>query len=205
MKNFLSIDWDFVTGDTSDNSSGVRCCGFCQTPDSPGPFGPVGGRGAEKYLKPHMEDRFELVNSFSIVSGAPVYVAECHASIIDALERFKEQSYIAHLDSHHDEWDENGLTVYCANWVHFARRAGHKVKRYESKDFKIISKKYHGVFICLSSPWTPQSKDREFFKLITHTCYKAKTLPVFIGHRSKILTVRWKIAHRDLVSAIGIG
>jgi len=201
MQHFLSIDWDFITGDCTLDVP--NCCGFCKLNALTGPK-----RGAAKYLDRDWKDRLRATEKLRVAPGSPVVVAECHASVLEALKRHMAgQVTILDLDHHYDRehvetWDANTqrhlgeehmpFPLHCANWIWYAEQEGHIVQS-EIKPERVpkMTRCFQGVFLCLSSPWTPGLMDNHFFKLVSHFAKRSGIQPVFIGHKRNVLKKRY--------------
>lgn len=169
----LSIDWDYVTGDCSVEYSGDPHphCGYCK-----GYYGSK-GRGHEKHLDSIWEEKEEKLLKLRMYSGTPLFVAECHANIMDLLEYYGECPEVFDYDAHRDKYDRDYF-VHCGNWIHHLEQLGGQVFARPR-----VIKKVGAVFICHSSPWTPRSMDNAFFQFVHKVACKLQVEPRFIGHR----------------------
>lgn len=196
----------------------LPCCGYCEE----------GGRRrvtqaqrqTRKNTREDLAECYEQVKAFRVMLGAPLFVAECHANIIDALRYLRPQlyriyDYDAHFDREHVDrydWsfdpqtgrsvhvrvkDFNRLPLHCANWIWYAQAAGHHIHSRMCCATSLRSRlSFPAVFLCLSSPWTPAGSDPLFFALIDHLREKTGTRPRFIGHRRHLLQRQWR-RYRD--------
>jgi hypothetical protein len=186
-RKVLSIDWDWVTGDCTPGCMHSHC-GWClQYNDTvKGPCvrgkkslfdkGRFDRRG--KILVRTLERLFNKKNKPEYV-----YVAECHADIMQILKIGDE---VWSIDAHSDNSDTDSLC--CGSWeyacpylnieVHnhthdyvsqewcigsvFGRR-----RRVEGPDEEVkrFNKAVDVVFLCRSSPFTPKDFDPHFFEL----------------------------------------
>jgi hypothetical protein len=170
----LSLDWDYVTGDCQ--GSKRYCCGFCDKYNSSLGIR-VRGRGEAEHMRRDWKKRFEQLKNIPINFGTPVYVSECHASIIEAAEEYYSPYEVMDFDSHYDKYSDGKLC--CGNWIYHLERLG---------GFAIKTPKIEwvdAVFLCRSAPWTPRSMDRRFYELVRNYCIRAETEPEFIGHMRK--------------------
>jgi len=172
MEKILSIDWDYVTGDCSVDSDGH--CGFCYN--------------KEEYRKVTISPerswrrRYKILKDIKIKKGVPIYVAECHASIMEII---RDDAYtVFDFDYHYDNYISYLDTLHCGNWIKFLNNNGGIVYCEPERDdvYNLSS-----IFICKSSPWTPVKMDRWFFMLILDIASKSLMAPTFIGHKAKEL------------------
>jgi hypothetical protein len=176
----LSVDWDWVTGDCSDPVSN-GCCGWCDRPMC------VPGRGSDSQLSKEWLARKSILMGMK-PSGADghVHVAECHADILRVVDP-RRTGEVIHLDSHMDDGDFFPLN--CGSWRTFM--PGSIVVRTPFNGEGLESLVFHDVFMCLSSPWTPSSKDGVFWEVVRHMAYAAGRDPEFIGHKSDAMRRAW--------------
>jgi len=172
----LSIDWDYVTGDCAPEPQGH--CGFCGY--APGLRGSV-----EEMID--WEPRLAKLKKFFVPRNCPIYVAECHASIMEAMKSLVSTPHVIDFDTHYDRYDENSY-VHCGNWIYHLEQIGGSV---DSRP-KVVTKSIDMVFLCKSSPWTPATMDLEFIKLVKHYAKKSRTHPIFIGHEKEVLQKEYK-------------
>jgi len=168
----LSIDWDYVTGDCSveDEYGSHPHCGFCT-------YSSTRRRGSKYYLDNMWSDKKEQLLDLGLYQDTPVFVAECHADIMNIMEYFDTSPEVFDYDAHFDYYDTRD-NLHCGNWVYHFEKHGGKVHRRPREIGKVGA-----IFICRSSPWTPRCMDREFCKLIKEIAYRTKVEPTFIGHR----------------------
>jgi len=178
----LSLDWDYVTSDCSGVPHGH--CGFCKKADR------RRGLEAERRHKIGWEPYLKVLKNITIDRDCPIYVAECHASIISLLKTMSKP-VVYDFDHHHDKYDFS-QQLHCGNWIHHLNKKHGVV--YVGPGAMIP--KLDAVFLCKSSPWTPKSMDREFFRFVNYLEGKSKTTPIFIGHRKNRL-------EKDYDSVIG--
>jgi hypothetical protein len=176
----LSIDWDYVTGDCI-VADGTHC-GYCGFPDRT--------RGGS--IQWGWEERLSKLKKFQIPRSCPIYVAECHASIMEAIKILSSVPHVIDFDTHFDSYDKEGY-VHCGNWVYHLRNLGGSV---DSRPTAPVTKNASMVFICKSSPWTPKESDVEFFQLIKSFARKSRTKPIFIGHDKESLSADYKFITR---------
>jgi hypothetical protein len=48
------------------------------------------------------------------------------------------------------------------------------------------------VFLCLSSPWTPEERDGDFYRLVRTLALRSGTCPKFIGHSSDSMNKEYR-------------
>lgn len=169
----LSIDWDYVTGDCSEETDYCAHphCGFCKG------ISIARGRGNKEHLDVIWEEKEERLLRLRVYKGTPIFVAECHANIMDIMESFEEWPEVYDYDAHHDAYD-NDPRLHCGNWInHLKGLGGSILSRPRNID------RVGAVFICHSSPWTPRCMDKAFFRFINKISNKTQTSPQFIGHR----------------------
>jgi hypothetical protein len=172
----LSIDWDWVTGDCCSRCE-HSCCGWCK---------PCQGksqdeRGSYENLYTGWHDRIKKLKSLRYLEGN-LWVAECHADILITLHPGIIGTII-HLDSHRD--DEDRMSLCCGSW-----------RNYLPKTIEVITKldsdtRFHDVFVCKSSPWTPKRLDRNFYELISYISDAMNIYPEFVGHKYIELEKEW--------------
>lgn len=167
----LSIDWDYITGDCAkyDINYFHPHCGFCKDKTI------SNRRGKSDKLDVMWEEKEERILKLKI-SNAPIFVAECHANILDLLN-YCETPIIYDFDSHCDKYDDLPF-VHCGNWIYHLTKIGGEVY-YRPRKIGSIG----AIFICHSSPWTPRSMDENFFRFIKKISKKTKSEIKFIGHR----------------------
>jgi hypothetical protein len=178
----LSIDWDFVTGDcSSTTSSSIHShCGFCRIVKT------YGCRGSRHFLDVVWKEKQDRLLKLRLHKSTPIFVAECHANIMDIIEYFDEPPSVFDFDTHYDKYD-NASFLHCGNWIyHLELLGGSVVSRPKSIDT------VGAIFICKSSPWTPRCMDKEFFRFINRIVKKTQTEPNFIGHRKRSLKNGYK-------------
>lgn len=178
----ISIDWDWVTGDCSDDGH----CGFCPNGKLEGG---VGIRGEPNQTYPRWQDNLSELREVVFPRGIPVYVAECHADIFGVLKaKIDERLVILDYDSHYDDYDCEDKWLCCGNWITYADQL---------YDLKVVSRRdrshrfteidtYNAnmVFLCKSSPWTPKEMDKRFYELVRFISKQTKSSPTFIGHKA---------------------
>lgn len=185
MNTTISLDWDYVTGDCI--ASGEAHCGFCANAVKDG----VGQRGYSSYMCEDWKSRFTELCKLDYPTGTPFYVAECHADIFGILRSpIGGNLCIFDFDSHYDDYPDEMSFINCGNWIAYARRL-YKLKVCSRKNSnslafrcKISEAKsdISVVFLCKSSPWTPDSLDNKFYELVRFISKRMKTPPIFIGH-----------------------
>ncbi|MGW8177509.1 MAG: hypothetical protein ACWGQW_01765 [bacterium] len=170
----LSIDWDYVTGDCAeDDEDGPHPhCGFCKNKDI------ARRRGKKEHLDTIWEEKEEKLLKLRVYKGTPIFVAECHANIMDVVyNHFDDVPDVFDYDSHRDKYDQEPY-IHCGNWIHHLERMGGRV---DARPRNI--KKVGAIFICRSSPWTPRCMDDQFYQFVQKMAEKTGTEPQFIGHR----------------------
>lgn len=170
----LSLDWDFVTGDCNSYNK-TNHCGFCASEK-------IGGRGTEDRLSSQWRNYMDRLLEIKMRRDVPVFVAECHASIMDLLPLCKGFPNVIDFDSHYDSYDSNPF-IHCGNWIYHLKKLSGNYNCIESQPIRVGG--FGAVFICKSSPWTPESMDSNFMYLIRNICKRTRTSPLFIGHRAK--------------------
>lgn len=189
----LSLDWDYATGDCMIDPA---CCGFCKEgknrpqvrPEKPNVSSWDESRGT-------YTSRRDRLLTLTLVPGAPVYVAECHASIATLL---RNHDWVIEYDAHCDGdpvW--NGLN--CGNWRTWVAQCHNGVYFVNSFEpecgdsgVKASPPPAHMAFICRSSPWTPREYDEGFWTFVRTLTQRAGVAPTFIGHRRKEFTREWQ-------------
>ena len=168
----LSIDWDYVTGDCSDTSyySPHPHCGFCKDRYV------ARARGNKEHLDSIWKENELRLLGLRLYKNTPIFVAECHANIIDVASKFDKWPLVYDYDAHFYRYDKSP-NLHCGNWVYHLECLGGSVLRRPRS-----IKKVGAVFICHSSPWTPRCMDEEFFRFIRKISEKTSK-PQFIGHR----------------------
>ena len=170
MENILSIDWDYVTGDCSMGNDGH--CGFCYNKEE--------YRKVKISPERYWRSRYSKLKKIKIKEGIPIYVAECHASIMEVI---KNDAYtVFDFDYHYDDYICYLNTLHCGNWIKFLNNNGGKVICKPNDVYSLSS-----IFICKSSPWTPKKMDSWFNTLILHIASKSLMAPIFIGHKANEL------------------
>lgn len=169
----LSIDWDYVTGDCADEQEDFAHahCGYCTSRS----ISKV--RGQKNYLDTTWEEKEERLLRLRMYKGTPLFVAECHANIMDLLELFEGVPDVFDYDAHHDKYDDEPY-VHCGNWIYHLDNLGGEVFSRPRLVHKVGA-----VFVCHSSPWTPRCMDEAFFRFIKKMSDKTEADPQFIGHR----------------------
>jgi len=186
----VSLDWDWVTGDTSD---GPSCCGMCNKMGFR-----TNRRGHPKSVYENWRDRFEELILLPVPKKIPVYVAECHANIGEVFHKYKEP-LVVDYDTHYDRYNSD-LVIDCANWVvHLERWKGEYLK---CGEWDWAGQRMDAVFICRSSPWTPKEMDQYFYELVWHLCFHTKTEPHFIGHMRKSMRKTYISLFDDVRAAV---
>ena len=142
------------------------------------------------------EPRLNKVKKFFIPRNCPIYVAECHASIIKVAKLLDRIPTVVDFDAHFDNYTHWGSYLHCGNWIRFLRELGGTV---DAKPQKLP--RIDVVFVCKSSPWTPKSMDVEFFKLIKHFARKSRTYPIFVGHKKISLRNGYKALKNQKLEA----
>jgi len=140
---WISLDWDFVTGDQRR-------------------FG--GGRGKEPWER--WEDTLEAVKGLlSKTNLSRVVVRDDHHLIVPFL---RPGDMVWHMDEHTDE----GPTCYdlhCGNWVSRSRKFGVKVRNISDCD--LLRLRPHpdaNLFIAWSKEWTPIDSDGDLLRFLAH-------------------------------------
>jgi len=170
MRKILSIDWDYVTGDCGISSDGH--CGFCYDKEE--------FRKVKLSPEVRWRSRYKKLKNLSIKEGTPLYVAECHASIMEIIQH---NAYtVFDFDYHYDNYTCYIDELHCGNWIKFLNRNGGRVICCPDDIENLNS-----IFICKSSPWTPKKMDRWFFMLVLDIASKCLMAPNFIGHKGKEL------------------
>lgn len=208
-RQFLSLDWDYVVGDCM--GAHIPYCGFCI--EGGRAHYTVKDRRTSQNIREDMGARLQQVKRFQLAIGAPIWVAECHASIVSVLRRYKGSVLVRDYDYHFDaepseEWDYSydwqGYLVttrrtvhaplHCANWVIYVKDLGHHIQNYSAPDAKLSIPRspFIGMFFCLSSPWTPGAQDKNFFALLQHFVALSGSRPRFIGHHREALQIQWR-------------
>lgn len=195
----ISLDWDFVTGDCVNDSAH---CGFCANAIEGG----IGKRGFSADLYKGWKGRFTELRNLPYPVGVPFYVAECHADIFGVLRApIGDQLDIFDFDAHYDHYPHEERFLSCGNWIAYAKRL---------YDARVMSRVYDGakeadleqfntklqqaygninlVFLCKSSPWTPEKLDKRFYELVGHISNETGGPPIFIGHRAPELAKEYK-------------
>lgn len=179
MSNILSIDWDYVTG-SCDNGG---CCGFCTKSRN------FLNRGSGHKREPNWRNRFNRLMSLDVSKTSDIYVAECHASIMEVLTAVDT---VFDFDFHYDSYN-SGPFLKCENWIYYFIKMGGKVISQRQHFLIDILNEVNidKVFICNSSPWTPVAMDVKLFELINTYSKQVNFEPKFIGHAREILKVRY--------------
>ena len=172
----LSIDWDYVTGDCQEFHT--RCCGFCKESDG---FYPSNNkkRGEVESIRLDWNKKLKELKEIPVEFKTPIYVAECHASIMEVVNAHSGPYEVMDFDAHYDRYRDGILC--CGNWIYHVERLNGIVMK--TPKVKCVD----AVFFCRSSPWTPQNMDGKFYELIYNYCSRAKVEPRFIGHMRKSL------------------
>lgn len=174
----LSLDWDYVTGNCQPAVGGT-CCGYCGK-GSTQYRNNLSKRGKNKGVSADWEKRFNRLKNIQIEPDTDIYVAECHADIMQVIDNFYSPYEVMDFDYHYDRYVDGKLC--CGNWIyHLERLGGHVVKK--PFDIKCVD----AVFFCRSAPWTPKSMDERFHELVYRYCIKSGVEPEFIGHMRKSL------------------
>lgn len=177
--NVVSIDWDYVTG-SCDNGG---CCGFCSEPIN------KIGRGVGNKKSRDWKNRFNYLLSIDTSHVTNIYVAECHASIMEVID---SKDTVFDFDFHYDAYSD-GPILKCENWVNqFFKIGGSVVSARFRNDDILDGIRINKMFLCNSSPWTPVSMDVHLFSMIKAFCERSKISPTFIGHVKNILQIRYK-------------
>ena len=171
----LSIDWDYITGSCD---IGKTCCGYCKERRIYQDF----KRGDEFKLMPDWRNRFREIIKIKLKKKTPIYVAESHANIMNHMG---ENPLVLDFDFHYDNYSKKMLK--CENWIYYTELRGGIVIRHPRDTPGINS-----VFICKSSPWTPESMDRYFYEMIKLLSINAGVEPKFIGHMGETLRKEYR-------------
>lgn len=181
-RTVYSVDWDWFTGAPSDVSCAPKLCGWaCVWSKTPGDATarPPGTLRAAATTTDRMQP---FLAAARIQPGAEFYVAENHAQIVDLL---RAGDSVLDWDHHCDEYHDPKGALTCATWRRFGvARGAFMLNRLEPSGDLIASVADAAcVFLCRSSPWTPQSADARFYQLIQAIAARA-TAPRFIGLRA---------------------
>lgn len=167
----LSIDWDYVTGDCAFYYH--HHCGFCQASSG------INNRGNKNKLDVIWQEKQDRLLKLNLYKDTPIFVAECHANIMDIIEYFNKIPQVFDYDSHCDNYDSSPV-LHCGNWIyHLEKLIGKPLVMSRPRTIGKVG----AIFICHSSPWTPRCMDEEFFKFINMIAEKTQADPRFIGHR----------------------
>ena len=172
-QTILSLDWEYVTGDCSKDPHGH--CGFCRRADK------RRGLEAERRHQTDWKPYLKRLKDIDIVESCPIYVAECHASIISLL-KIMSKPVVYDFDYHYDNYDFS-QQLHCGNWIHHMHKKEGVIYIGPGASIPELD----AIFLCKSSPWSPKSMDGEFFRFVNYLEMKSKTEPIFIGHRKKRL------------------
>jgi len=177
---WLSIDWDWVTGDTATGG----CCGW-----SCGSH--IDSRGDRSQLNRDWKQRLtRLKRLCAKLKFVKVIVAECHASIYRWLSHGDR---IINVDEHSDCYDYMGTDrLSCGNWGLLAQEKKDCTWQWVSQGDRLPSvrhmKKSVSCFVCLSSPWTPKELDGAFVQFV----YGLNGPLRLYGHRKRWLEGMFK-------------
>lgn len=196
VPHVLSIDWDYITGDCMGDTAH---CGFCGLDDD-NVRGCEGGVGENPHTQEEQVQNLDRVLALPVKSTAPLYVAECHASILYVLYRNRMRGCTLHNYDEHDDsveadsvaWYHRPYELTCGSWGSFAARYdvdGENVgfRNVHRDQFKPADL----VFICKSSPWTPASEDEAFWMFVEFFEERCSYLH-FVGHRRRELRREWR-------------
>lgn len=228
-KRVLSLDWDWVTGDCANHRMCHAHCGWCDAHGVNGiRMGPRKGRGRSIRRKLHkaaVEDRYwdfigmlhRLQNFNPRRIQGPVFVAECHADIMNILSMGTD---VWTLDAHHD--CNSGTGLHCGSWESIAQSIHCKIHRlgyhtevvdticglpvttwhtghseiatYGAEAVRRFCRRVDAVFICKSSPFTPEEYDQHFNSALA-VLAKGNELK-FIGHKAVSLKRSYRAFRR---------
>ena len=194
----LSLDWDYVTGDWA-LYPGRNHCGFCQ-PATWGRGTKATGPSARARFSTYREHWQGVLGQLSDYTGpkpgAPVYVAECHATIMHVIHKHNVRT-VYDMDTHTDD-AAGGNPLCCNNWIRFALRSNCSVSSVYCEFPNEVRRPIHTdvVFVCRSSPWTPAHMDAYFWWLIRVFENKSGTRARFIGNRHEVLENEYRTFQR---------
>lgn len=216
-KTVLSLDWDWVTGDCARGRMCHYHCGWCKAHGQKLLHdNPHFGRGA---MPKKTEERNAAGKRFSAFIemlrrlqrfvprriGGPVYVADCHADIIEVLPI---NSLVWTIDAHHDNGD---TPLHCGCWETVAAEMLCKVEhlgfynevvtwpkgsvglsgvtevtRHSPPErLNKFNRRIDITFICRSGPFTPRNYDHGF-NMCLEVLNEGHVL-TFMGHKATSL------------------
>lgn len=169
MTVWISLDWDFITGDCRKAGHANRCTMNC---DGCGDTGVV-GRGTIGYGYTDWHNRLKEVEKYlnkdTVIRG---YLNDSHGEIYKHLS---PGDVVLNYDYHTDNYeDEENYTerVECWNWVNKAINNGILVYNYHSlkdldkiNNFELIFGKLP-LFIAWSVPYTRSDLDGQLFRFL---------------------------------------
>ena len=222
-RRILSLDWDWVTGDCTKGLLHSHC-GWCVAQGLPPPPDRGTRRGVyEKGDRIAIDKRFSnfmrmlhrLQDFVPRRIQGPVFVAECHADIVDIIP---VNADIWTLDAHMDNVE---LPLHCGSWETLVKELHGRVHRMgvQSTLYDVsvcapnllqfldrgimtgteVVRRFccvvDAVFICKSSPFTPKEYDSKFNEAL-EVLEEGHGL-TFIGHRAYALRRNYEAHKRN--------
>lgn len=164
--NWISLDWDFVTGDCRKPGNHNRCimnCSGCGDTGNIGRGNIGSGYTSWKY-------KLEQVKKYIVPSILfDCIVRDNHGDIFQFLKPGDE---VLNYDYHTDDYEYiDGVqedNIYCWNWVNHCDRNDIKVTScYSTDDLCLIDKsKIYNLFVAWSTPYTRQDLDGHLFRFL---------------------------------------
>jgi hypothetical protein len=190
MRQWVSLDLDYITGDCRNMSydKPSQCARRC--PDCQGSKVKGIGRGSHKnsfgnekgWADDAIKQEEKITCFLSNLQLRRIVVRDCHASILPFL---KKGDVVLHVDEHgdFDGW-ECFKGLYCGNWINYAEGRGVTVCHYEPPmDYdgflphwiEFDTNRETDLFVCLSRPYTDRLADAVLGRLL---CSEWAMVPV---------------------------
>lgn len=164
--HWISLDWDFITGDCRKNGEANRCTANCCDCSDTG----IIGRGDHNTDSIHKDwdARLEYTTMmFSKLNIVSAVVYDNHGEILKFLKR---GDTVENYDYHTDDWDTKEVLAApaCWNWVNHAARSGITVHYYyNTGDLRRLDPlRDYRLFVAWSVPYTRPDLDGHLFRFL---------------------------------------
>ncbi len=170
--NWLSFDWDVVTGDCREDFNECVVCSYACEEVVPHLVGSNKDGSVRGYApdEPNFDEALSLAVRLLSHPWERVVIRECHCDIVAVL---RPGDAVLNVD-HHEDNDSVHSSLHCGNWVTWTQERMSKirfaggVRHLDSGRINgyMEEEKPTGLFVCWSVPFTPEGTDYEFWELM---------------------------------------
>ena len=163
MTYWISLDWDFITGDCRVPKQANRCTSNCCDCSDTG----VIGRGDNQVGFATWQERLDITSAvIKDLHISNCVVRDNHGEIMQFIKR---GDIVYNYDYHTDDYDSDLQSpVSCWNWVNYCEKQDIKVYNcYTLEELKLLSKsRKYRMFVAWSVPYTRSDLDGHLFRFL---------------------------------------